>query len=140
MAGGGRLARRVSTRLTRTEGRKFAFPVGLAFAALAALAWWRGHATAVYVLGGLSSLLLLAGLLVPTRLGPLQRIWMGLAHAISRVTTPIFMGLVYFLVLTPTGVVMRLLGRRPLRRELEDGSYWIPKSRRAGLSDMNRQF
>ena len=83
----------------------------------------------------------MAGIVVPTRLGPLQRAWMGLAHAISKVTTPIFLGVVYFLVLTPTGIVMRAVGRRRLRRELEDDSYWVPKSRiGGGISDMNRQF
>ena len=66
---------------------------------------------------------------------------MALAHAISKVTTPIFLGVVYFLVLTPTGLVMRAFGRRRLRRDPVDDSYWIPKSRRgAGISDMNRQF
>ena len=38
----------------------------------------------------------LAALVVPTHLGPVQRAWMGLAHAISKVTTPIFMGVVFF--------------------------------------------
>lgn len=135
------MARPIPARLTRSEGRRFAFPVGVAFAVLAGVFWWRGHETPAGALAALASLLVLAGILVPTRLGPVQRWWMGLAHAISRVTTPIFLGIVYFLVLTPTGIVMRLLGRQPLRREAEDDSYWIPKGRRGGgVSDMNRQF
>lgn len=135
------MARPIPARLTRSEGRRFSFPVGLAFAVLAGVFWWKDHETVAGALAALALLLVLAGILVPTRLGPVQRWWMGLAHAISRVTTPIFLGIVYFLVLTPTGVVMRLLGRQPLRREAEDDSYWIPKSRRGGgVSDMNRQF
>lgn len=135
------MAGRVSTRLTKSEGRKFAFTVGLAFCALAGLSWWRGHLPVAGALGVLGAGLLLAGVVVPTRLGPLQHAWMSLAHAISKVTTPVFMGVVYFVVLTPTGLVMRALGRRPLQREPKDGSYWIPKNRRGGgVSDMNRQF
>lgn len=127
--------------MTKREGRKFAFPVGLAFIVLAGISLWRGHETAPQILGGLGLLLLLAGAMVPTRLGPIHDAWMGLAHAISRVTTPVFMGVVYFLVLTPTGLVMRLLGRNPLRREPEDDSYWISTGRGdRGTSDMNRQF
>lgn len=127
--------------MTKREGRKFAFPVGLAFIVLAGISVWRGHETAPQILGGLGLLLLLAGAMVPTRLGPIHDAWMGLAHAISRVTTPVFMGIVYFLVLTPTGLVMRLLGRHPLRREPEDDSFWISTRRGdRGTSDMNRQF
>jgi hypothetical protein len=127
--------------LTKREGRKFAFTVGLAFCVLTAISWWRGHVPVAGTLGALGVGLLLAGAVAPTRLGPVQSAWMSLAHAISKVTTPVFMGVVYFLVLTPTGLVMRALGRRPLRRELDDGSYWIAKRRdRGGVSDMNRQF
>ena len=53
------------------------------------------------MLGALGGALALAGLVVPRDLGPVERAWMGLAHPISKVTTPIFMGVMYFLVLTP---------------------------------------
>ena len=85
--------------------------------------------------------LLVAGALIPTRLGPVYRGWMGLALVISKVTTPIFLGVVYFLVITPSGVAMRMLGRDPLRPKRQDGTYWI--RREAGpsrRSDMTRQF
>ena len=86
------MERRVPARLTAREGRAFAFPVGAAFLVLAGITWWRDHELLTRVFGGVGGLLLLAGLLIPTLLGPLQRGWMGLAHAISKVTTPIFMG------------------------------------------------
>lgn len=60
--------------------------------------------------------LVVAALLVLQRLGPVERVWVALAHAISKVTTPILMGIVYFLVVTPIGLVMRLLGRNRSRR------------------------
>lgn len=105
------------------------------------ISWWRGHEPAAGIFTGIGLFLLLLGALVPTRLGLLQRAWMSLAHAISKVTTPLFMGAVYFLVLTPTGLVMRLLGRRPLEHKPAADSYWIPRGRQGtGISDMNRQF
>jgi hypothetical protein len=113
--------------------------VGVAFLALTAVMIWRDHATAAKVTGSLGTLLILGGLLIPSRLGPVQAAWMGLAHAISKVTTPIFMGVVYFLVLAPVGVVMRLFGRNPMRHKPVEASLW--KTRASGQGhDLRRQF
>jgi hypothetical protein len=103
------------------------------------LYFWRHRETAGAIFGALGALLVLAALAVPTRLGPLQRAWMGLAHAISKVTTPVFMGIVFFVVMTPIGLLMRLFGRRSLVHKEQGGSFWAaPVS--GGRSDMERQF
>jgi hypothetical protein len=115
--------------------------VGSAFLVLAALSWWRGHVVPPAVLGALGVLLVLAGLAVPAHLGPLQKAWMAMAHAISKVTTPVFMGLVYFGVITPTGLAMRALGKNPLRHAERDRGFWAvrePGARRS--QSMERQF
>jgi hypothetical protein len=124
--------------LTAAEGRKFAFTVGAAFLVLAAVMVWRHHPVLMYVFGALGVGLFLAGLLVPQHLGPVNRAWMGLAHAISKVTTPVFMGVVYFVVLTPIGILMRLFGRNPIRHQLVKQSYWAPRSDQRG--GMKNQF
>jgi hypothetical protein len=130
----------IPARLSPSEGRKFGLTVGGAFLVLASLLhFWRHRETMGAIFGALGGLLALAALVVPTRLGAVQRAWMGFAHAISRVTTPIFMGAVFFLVMTPIGLLMRLVGRRPLVRREEDGGFWTaPVS--GGRSDMERQF
>jgi len=133
------LARRVPTRLSTAEGRKFGLTVGIAFLVISGILWWREHGTAMSVTGALGAALVLAGLLVPQHLGPVQRAWMGLAHAISKVTTPVFMAVLYFLVLLPAGVIMRLVGRHPLVHSAGAEGYWI--SRRGDRSSsMSRQF
>lgn len=125
---------------TARDGRRFGVQVGLAFLALGALLVWRDHLVAAGVMGGLAALLLGGGLVRPAALGPVYRRWMAVAHAISKVTNPIFLAIVYFLVLTPTGVVMRALGRNPIVHEPgEDGSYWIRRDPDRG-GDMRRQF
>lgn len=86
------------------------------------------------------SLLGAGGLLVPARLGPLYRAWMRLALAISRVTTPIFMALVFFLVLTPAGLIARLVGHRPLTVRPRSGSYWRSRVDGGGRGTMDNQF
>ena len=92
-------------------------------------------------MGGLGGSLILGGLLAPRLLGPIYRAWMGLAHLLSKVTTPVFMGIVYFGVLTPTGLLMRLFGKRPLRHGENGGGFWIPRKPPAeGADTMSRQF
>jgi hypothetical protein len=134
------LEARIPARLSPAEGRKFGLTVGIAFLVLAGLLhFWRHKETAAAVFSGLGALLVVAALAVPTYLGPVQRAWMGLAHAISKVTTPIFMGVVFFLVVTPIGLLMRLVGRRTLVHRERDGGFWVAPAS-GGRSDIERQF
>jgi Saxitoxin biosynthesis operon protein SxtJ len=130
----------VPARLSPAEGRRFGFVVGAAFLVLGAVSWWRGHEIVPKVLWAIGGLLVLGGLLIPGSLGPVQRAWMKLALALSKITTPIIMGLIYFFLFTPIGAVRRLLGRNSLVRP-EEGTFWIDRApgpeRR---SDLQRQF
>ena len=133
------MAEGIPARLTTKEGRDFAFPVGSAFALLAAIAFWRHHPVSWRAFAVLSVALLLSGVLVPRSLGPASRAWMALAHAMSKITTPIFMGVIYFAVLTPIALGMRLVGRNAMRHDAKQGSFWSdPPS--GGRSDMEHQF
>lgn len=135
------MATGIPARLTPREGRNFGWTVGAAFLALSGLLWWRGKHSAALVFLALGAVLVLAGLVAPARLGPIQRAWMGFARLLSLVTTPIFMGIVYFLVLTPTGWLMRLFGRNPIRRTPSEGSFWIRRPTEDGQRGrMEHQF
>lgn len=113
--------------------------MGIAFAVLGAILLWRDHTVAASVCGTLAGLLILGGLVIPGRLGPVYRGWMAVALAISKVTTPVFMAIVYFLVLTPTGLLMRVAGRNPLRRGSGIDTEWVSRNR-GDRGDMRRQF
>jgi hypothetical protein len=127
--------------LTAAEGRRFGLTVGLAFLVLAGLAWWRGRVHACIAFAAAGSLLLVGGLLRPTYLGPVFRAWMGLAHVMSKITTPLLLGIVFYLVLTPVGLLMRLFGSRPLPRPERGSSGWIPRAPAARRRvDLERQF
>ena len=132
---------RIPARLSAAEGRKFGLTVGAAFLVLGALVYWRHkHPAIVPVFGGLGALLMVAGLLVPTLLGPVNRAWMGLAHLMSKVTTPIFMGVVYFVVVTPIGLIMRLAGRNPMTHPEKNGGFWAEHTGSPEPRQMTRQF
>ncbi|MEX2529292.1 MAG: SxtJ family membrane protein [Gemmatimonadota bacterium] len=132
----------IPARLSPEEGRKFGLSVGLAFLILGGILWlWRGHVIVPAVFASLGGPLILAGLVIPGKLGPVYRAWMGFALILSKITTPIFMGITFFLVIGPVALIMRLSGRNPVVRKESDGSFWVsrpegPKRR----SDLRRQF
>ena len=130
----------VPARLTAAAGRKFAFTVGIAFLVLAGVVRWRGKPTVSMVLGAIGALLIVAGLVAPTRLGPVERAWYGLAAAISKVTTPIIMGILYFVIMTPAGLLMRTFGRNNLVRASATESAWVRRPENARRGDLERQF
>ena len=77
----------------------------------------------------LSIVVLLLTLLVPSALTPLNRLWMRFGLLLHRVVSPIVLGIMFFLVVTPTGWLMRAMGKDPLRLRRDPGaaSYWIER-------------
>jgi hypothetical protein len=112
--------------------REFGLIVGGVFVLLGG--WWlyRGKfSAAAHVMLPLGALLILLGLLWPRALVLPNKVWMLLAEGLSFVTTRIILGLVFFLIVTPIGVVKRLSGWDPLsRRGAPSDSYWRPYSQR----------
>jgi hypothetical protein len=122
------------------ELRGFALLVGVALAALGALALRGGHGAGAATLLALGAALLTAGLLAPRRLRPVHAAWMALALALSRVTTPVLMAVVYYGLFTPIGLLLRLAGRRPLARDRAAPTFWADRPAGARRSDLRRQF
>jgi hypothetical protein len=90
-----------------------------------------------------SAAFLAAALLAPRILGPLNRLWMKFALLLYTVMNPLTMALLFFLVVTPIGVVMRLVGKDFLRKRLEPeaASYWLPRDPPGPAPDsMKQQF
>ena len=123
---------------TAAQGRRFGLTVGIAFLVFAGIAMWRGHPTTLRVLGSLGGVLVLGGLIVPTMLGPVEKAWMKFALLLSKVTTPIFMGVVYFIVLTPIGLIRRTFGKSALIHDQADLGFWADRG--GSKSALDRQF
>ncbi len=72
---------------------------------------------------------LATALLRPTLLKPLNRLWTEFGLLLHHVVNPIIMGLLFYLVVTPTGLVMRALGKDLLRLRFDRQakSYWIER-------------
>jgi len=86
----------------------------------AALRWW-----AV----GVAALFLVAAIAYPKILSSLNHLWTRFGLLLHRVVNPIVMGLLFFLVVTPIALLMRIFGKRPLQLKTDPHAqtYWIPR-------------
>jgi hypothetical protein len=125
-----------------TTPRRFGLTVGAAFAVLGSISWWRGHQIPPLVLWTMAGLLIVPGLLLPSILAPVQRGWMRFAMVLGNFNTRLILTLLFYVVFTPVGMIMRLF-RDPLNRSLrsEGGSNWIRRPQEAtDPASYERQF
>lgn len=112
--------------------RKFAWVVGGVFGGLTLYIRWKtGFFTPGWqLLGGSAALLLLIGTGIPRVLRPLYLGWMGLAFVLGFFMTRVLLTLVFFLVVSPIGLVMRLLGKDLLDKKIDQNAstYWKPRT------------
>jgi hypothetical protein len=119
--------RRASDVAAASE-RSFAIVFCVVFAIVALYPVIAGEAIRLWA-AAVSLLFLAAGLFVPRVLRPLNFLWFRFGMALNRIVAPLAMGLVFFTTVTPTGLIMRALGKDPLRRRFDADakSYWIER-------------
>ena len=87
----------------------------------------------------ISLIFLTLGLLNSKILAPLNKIWFKFGILLGRIVSPLIMGIIFFLVVTPVGLIMRLLGKDVLNLKYnKNKSYWIKKN--GPESKMKNQF
>ncbi len=68
------------------------------------------------------------GLINSKIITPLNRLWFKFGLMLGKIVSPIVLGIVFFLVVTPTGIIMRLIGKDSLNLKKKNyESYWIEK-------------
>lgn len=113
-----------TNELPRRTITSFALIVSGALLVIAAYQQWRGAAQWVFLtLVSIAALLLLLAAVAPVLLRPVYRGWMRAGEALGWLNTRILLTLVFFLVVTPIGLLMRLFGRSPMATAQRD-SYW----------------
>ena len=111
--------------------RKFALAVGIPLALIGAFLLWRQRDYYWYFFAA-GALLIALGMLVPTVLKPLQKVWMAFSIIMGWFMTRLILAVLFFLILTPTALLLRLLGKDLLNLNLDRNSsqsYWIPRAR-----------
>lgn len=111
---------------TVRELRKFAAIMTVIPGLFAALAWYRHRELVCAIVGGIAFFFLIAGIIAPRALAPVERGWLWIGEAIGKVVTPIILVLAYLLVITPMGVLVRLMGKDLLEVRIDRSrqSYW----------------
>ena len=125
--------------------RAFGFTVGTVLILIGTIKAFAAGAisSVVCLIFASGALLLLLGIVAPSRLSALNRLWLKVGTAIAKVVNPIILALLFFLVVTPMAFFMRIVGKRPLRLAADRTAttYWIEREPPAGgTSTMRRQF
>ena len=86
-----------------------------------------------------SLIFLILGLINSTILTPLNRLWFKFGIFLGKIVSPIILGTIFFLIVTPTGLLLRLFGKDVINLKYnKDNSYWIKKT--GPKSNMKDQF
>jgi hypothetical protein len=131
----------MSATYTRRQLRDFGLLVGGIFGVIGL--WpllWRQQSPRLWALA-LAVALVLPALMAPPILAPAYRAWMKLAEVLAWVNTRIVLGVVFYGIVTPIGLVMRLTGRDPMRRRFDQaGETYRIRCTPRPASHMTRQF
>jgi hypothetical protein len=123
--------------------RSFGLTLGVLLALIGLFPLWRGGQVVSWLLW-IAAALALVALVAPSLLVWPNRAWTAFGHLAGRVTNPLLLGLVYFLIMTPMSVALRLTGRDPLGLRFRRGlaTYWQkPRASEQPLQQsMRRQF
>ena len=87
----------------------------------------------------ISLIFLFLGVINSKILNPFQKVWIKLGELLGKIIAPVIMFLVFFTILTPTGIILKLFGKDLLKikKNKASKSYWV---NRKNISSMNRQF
>lgn len=120
----------VVLNLTDTrEKRRFGVIAFLFFGGLFSLGLWAGKAVPIYLFGSLC-LLGLCLICLPEPLDPVYRGWLKVAHWVSRIVTATMLIIAYYVVITPSAMLKRIFGGRPLpiKPDRDAVSYWVART------------
>jgi hypothetical protein len=126
--------------MSHKQERQFGLLFTAVFTLVAFWPLWPLHAPNYYWLAGAGAWLL-AALTVPGWLAPLYKTWMAFGHVLGWINARIILGIVFFVVVTPIGLIMRLSGKDLLRmRRGKAVSYWIRRDQPLDPQSLRNQF
>ena len=88
----------------------------------------------------ISLIFLILGLINSKLLTPLNKLWLKFGMILGDIIVPIVMGVVFFLVITPIGFIMRIMGKDLLKKRYDKKkeTYWVKRDK--PVSTMKKQF
>jgi len=109
--------------------RSLAIVFSIVFLIIAMWPLLSGRAPRLWAIGAGTAILIL-GFAAPKTLRPLNQLWFRFGMLLHRIINPLVMGIIFYGAVAPTGFVMRLLGKDPLKLKLdpESSSYWVKRN------------
>ncbi len=128
---------------TLPPNRNFGFLFASVFTLLSAYAAYQGadaHKICGWLIAGLA--VGLVAIVAPGLLTPINKTWMKLGDLMGKAVSPVVLGIIFFVLITPVALVTRLFGRDELRLKKTDASsYWIDRAPPGPTGDsFNNQF
>ena len=119
------------SRNQQVEGssdRSFGLVFAGVFLLIAAWPLWHG-ATPRWWAAGVAVTFAVIAVMKPTLLASLNRLWIKLGLLLGKLVSPVALGILFYGVFFPIGIVMRIAGKDPLRlkRDADAASYWIAR-------------
>ena len=106
--------------------RSFGVSVGGVLIAVAAYLAWRGRMDRATALAGIGATLMILGLTAPTLLKWPSAVWWKFAMVLGHINARVILTIAFAIVLTPVGLLWRLLGKDPLARQRKNWDGWSP--------------
>jgi len=123
------LERTISSPPKLPTNPRFGWFFAAVFSTIAAYALWREWSTVSLITFIVAILFAVTTLLSPQLLAPLNRLWYGLGMLLGKIVSPIVLGTIFFVLITPISLVTRLFGRDELKMKKRNvDSYWTDRS------------
>ena len=115
--------------------RSFGMSVGTVLLAIAAFAVWRNRFVTAGILGSIGAVLLVLGLTAPRLLKGPSAVWWKFAMILGHINARVILTVAFVIMLTPLGLLWRLIGKDPLARRRKNWHGWSPSPERYRHSD-----
>ena len=126
----------------KQSDKNFGLVFAVVFLIIAILQYYSSGSTN-YILISFATICTILAIFITSVLRPFNRLWLKFGLLLNKIMSPIIMSIVFFLVVTPIGICMRLFGKRPLDIGFEpkQNTYWLPYTSGNDEHDsMNNQF
>ena len=126
----------------KSDWKKFGITMGIILSIIGFFLLWKKNNNYNYIFF-LAAAFFITGLILPSILRTIYKAWMALAIVMNFIMTRVIMAVIFYLIVTPTGLIASLTGKKFLDMKIDKSakSYWIVREKTSKLkSDYERQF
>ena len=123
------------------SNKKFGYFFSFVFFIVSVYFYYNEFLTISYVFIIITTIFFTVTIINPNLLLTLNKLWMRLGFLLGKIISPIILGVIFFGLITPYGIVMRMFGRDELNlKKIKNKSYWINRSNISSQINFKKQF